>query len=308
VATADEVLDVARHELGTEEVPANSNLVKYSRWYPMPGSPWCAMFVSWVLDQVGVEGFKQASCPAGADLFRTAGRWTENPKPGDVVYFDFPDSEARIQHVGFVESVGEVITTIEGNTSITSNDNGGKVMRRERPRSYIVGYGRPPYDGVGPVTDSPKALKSKASFTTGDSGADVQMWQRQLNAVMEADLDVDGEFGPETFRVTKHFQEKYDLEVDGEVGPKSLHKMEKVFTELKRGKDGKPPVLEKYDTGPWVKKAQKRLLDVGFDLNPDGADGDFGIVTATVVKAFKEKHGLPSTAVIGPRVWKALGM
>jgi peptidoglycan hydrolase-like protein with peptidoglycan-binding domain len=171
-----------------------------------------------------------------------------------------------------------------------------------------VGYGRPPYDGAGRVTDSPKEFKSKASFTTGDSGADVRMWQRQLNAVMEADLDVDGNFGPETFKVTKQFQEKYDLEVDGEVGPKSLHKMEKVFMELKRGHDDKPPVLEMYDSGPWVKKAQKKLSDLGFDLGPDGADGDFGTVTAAAVKAFKEKHDLPRTAVVGPRVWKELGV
>lgn len=305
MATADQVLDIARHELGTEEVPAESNRVKYSLWYGMPGYPWCAMFVSWVLDRVGIEGFRQASTPMGAELFRAAGRWTETPKPGDVVYFDFPDSIPRIQHVGFVESVGDLITTIEGNTSVTSNDNGGKVMRRERPRSYIVGYGRPPYDGQGHV-EGPSKISRKTSLTVGDSGADVQMWQRQLNAVLEADLQVDGQFGPATLQATKRFQSEYQLQVDGEAGPKSLHKMEQVYGQLKRGEGGKPPMLEIYDSGSWVKKAQQRLSALGYDLGPDGVDGDFGVMTAKAVEAFKKANELPSTAVVGPRAWKAL--
>ncbi|MGH2820612.1 MAG: peptidoglycan-binding protein [Actinomycetota bacterium] len=307
MATARQILDIARRELGTEESPPNSNNVKYSRWYPMVGSPWCAMFVSWVLDRANVEGYRHAYTPAGADLFKSRGRWTGNPKPGDVVYFDFPDSLHRIQHVGFVEGVaGDTITCIEGNTSVTSNDNGGKVMRRSRPRSYIVGYGRPPYDGEGRVDPPGGRDSAKGWFGLGDSGGDIRVWQRQLNAVMEADLDVDGEFGPKTLEVTKKFQRKYDLEVDGQVGPKSLHKMEKVFGELKGEKDDRPPILELHDDGRWVKKAQERLIAHGYELDPYGADGDFGSVTAKAVKAFKKANGLPVTAVIGPHAWEAL--
>jgi peptidoglycan hydrolase-like protein with peptidoglycan-binding domain len=307
MATANQVLDIARGELGTEEVPWGSNKVKYSYWYPMPGYPWCAMFVSWVLDHAGIEGFKHASTPRGAELFRSAGRWTETPQPGDVVYFDFPDSEPRIQHVGFVEHVGDLITTIEGNTYMTHDDNEGKVMRRERPRSFIVGYGRPPYDGQGHVLGLSRIAK-KTSFTLGDSGADVEMWQRQLNAVLEVDLNIDGDFGPATLEATKRFQREHDLEVDGEVGPRSLDKMDQVYRKLKRGEGGNPPTLEIYDKGRWVKKAQQRLSELGQDLGPDGIDGDFGPATAKAVKAFKKDHKLPGTAVVGPRVWKVLDL
>jgi hypothetical protein len=43
VATAHQVLATARDELGTMESPPNSNCEKYARWYPMNGSPWCAV-------------------------------------------------------------------------------------------------------------------------------------------------------------------------------------------------------------------------------------------------------------------------
>jgi hypothetical protein len=70
MATAHHVLAIARDEIGTTESPPDSNVVKYSRWYPMNGSPWCAMFVSWVLDQAGITGYKHAYTPTGAERFR----------------------------------------------------------------------------------------------------------------------------------------------------------------------------------------------------------------------------------------------
>ncbi len=312
VTTAARVLDIARDQIGVKESPANSNVCKFSRWYPMAGSPWCAMFVSWVLDQAQIEGFKHAYTPSGAALFQQRHRWfTANPKPGDVVYFDFPDSLARIQHVGFVEKVNGdgSIVAIEGNTSAGasgSQDNGGGVFRRTRTRSLIVGFGRPPYKKGGRVDKPEVGLARRDFLELGDRGADVRMWQRQLNAVMEADLDVDGEFGPQTVAATKSFQREHGLEVDGQAGPKTLAKMEKAFNKIKREDTGRPPTLELYDSGRWVKEAQAALIEHGFALEPDGADGEFGRVTASAVKRFKKKSGLAATPVVGPRVWKRL--
>jgi peptidoglycan hydrolase-like protein with peptidoglycan-binding domain len=312
VTTAGHVLDIARKQLGEKESPANSNVCKFSKWYPMAGSPWCAMFVSWVLDRARIEGYKHAYTPSGAALFQQHHRWfTANPKPGDVVYFDFPDSLPRIQHVGFVEKVNGdgSIVAIEGNTSggdSGSQDNGGGVFRRVRARSLIVGFGRPPYKQGGKV-DHPETGFSRRDFLElGDKGADVRMWQRHLNAVMDEDLDVDGEFGPKTHTATKAFQKEFGLEVDGQAGPKTLAKMEKEFEKVKKGDERRPPTLELYDTGRWVKEAQAALLERGFSLEPDGADGEFGPATAAAVKKFKKKMGLPPVPVVGRRVWKEL--
>ena len=309
MATIEQVLKIASGEVGTKESPADSNVCKYSRWYPMVG-PWCAMFVSWVLDKAGIDGYKHAYTPAGAELFRSQGRWTQKPRPGDIAYFDFPDSLPRIQHVGFVESVnGSVIVTIEGNTSggtSGSQDNGGGVFRRERSRSLIVGFGRPPYGKGGDVEDAETELVQKNWFSLEDEGADVRLWQRQLNAVMEADLDVSGKFDAKTLEFTKTFQKANGLDSNGRVGPKTLARMEIAYSKIKSGKAGKPPTLELWDEGEWVTRAQERLIEHGFKLDPDGADGEFGPVTAEAVVDLMKRSGLPRRPIIGPRAWKVL--
>jgi peptidoglycan hydrolase-like protein with peptidoglycan-binding domain len=169
-----------------------------------------------------------------------------------------------------------------------------------------VGFGRPPYKKGGEV-DHPEAGFSRRDYLDlGDKGADVRMWQRHLNAVMDVDLDVDGEFGPNTQAATKAFQKKFRLEVDGQAGPKTLARMEKEFKKSKQGDEGRPPTLELYDTGRWVKEAQAALLERGFTLEPDGADGEFGPITAVAVKKFRKKIGLAPIPIVGPRVWKQL--
>jgi GH25 family lysozyme M1 (1,4-beta-N-acetylmuramidase) len=63
-----------------------------------------------------------------------------------------------------------MIETIEGNTSISSDDNGGAVMVRQRT-SNIVGYGRPDY-----------SEKSSYEPNTGYiEGVDVSEYQNKIN-------------------------------------------------------------------------------------------------------------------------------
>ena len=76
------------------------------------------------------------------------GQWvTSGYKPGDIVFMHFRQSSTATEHVGIVESVHSTyVTTIEGNTSTTSQDNGGAVMRRSRALSCITGAYRPWYN------------------------------------------------------------------------------------------------------------------------------------------------------------------
>ena len=137
-----EAVVVARSQIGVKESPAGSNRVKYSQWYGMIG-PWCAMFVSWVYAQVGLA-FRYAYVPyivRDARAGRNGLRVVSDPKPGDLACYQFgrePD------HVGiFVRWTGPgEFEAIEGNTSLTSNDNGGSVMSRRRTRSQVVAFVR----------------------------------------------------------------------------------------------------------------------------------------------------------------------
>ena len=91
-----------------------------------------------------------------------AGRWVgkNGGRPGEFVFFNFPDNVDRIQHVGwFDESIDtRRFRSIEGNTSRDNNGSqsqGGGVWRRTRNRSYVVGFGRPDYAASGTPVPHP---------------------------------------------------------------------------------------------------------------------------------------------------------
>ena len=144
-ASVQGILSRAASQIGTGEIPPGSNITKYGLWYGMLRAPWCAMFVSWVFYHEGMplpfqngKGF--AACVYGVAGFKKKGQWhTSNPRPGDVVFFDWEGGRFT-DHVGIVESVNGdgSINTIEGNTS------NNRVERRRRSRE-IIGYGRPNY-------------------------------------------------------------------------------------------------------------------------------------------------------------------
>jgi len=147
---AQKIIDKAQRELGVKENPPNSNNVKYNTWYyghEVSGAayPWCAVFISWLFDGTGLVK-KTASCADMLEWFEVHNRIVKTPAPGDIVFFRYSTNARRTNHVGLVVDVkGNTITTIEGNTSKDSNDNGGRVMRRKRSGN-IVGYARPKYE------------------------------------------------------------------------------------------------------------------------------------------------------------------
>lgn len=69
-------------------------------------------------------------------------------KSGDLVFYQF-DKDSYADHIGIVEKVSKTgVTAIEGNTSVTSDDNGGAVMRRNRKWSCIMAVARPDWSLV----------------------------------------------------------------------------------------------------------------------------------------------------------------
>lgn len=146
-------LEIALKERGTHEYPTGSNRVKYSEWYGIIG-PWCAMFFTWcevqAAEQLHVKtdwkrGSFAAYCPAiveAAAHHQHGLSFTSDPEPGDAVLYDWPGvSKGTADHVGrFVKWVNRSTGTfeaVEGNTSETSQDNGGEVMLRTRSRTLV---------------------------------------------------------------------------------------------------------------------------------------------------------------------------
>lgn len=154
MTTAADILRIATRQIGYKESPPGTNQNKFGVWYGANYQPWCAMFISYCFYQAGLplpattaKGF--AYCPYGVQWFRHQGKFDKQPRPGDVVFFDW-SSDGVADHVGIVEAVNPdgSVATIEGNTSTSNNSNGGEVMRRTRSQGNIQGFGHPGFSGV----------------------------------------------------------------------------------------------------------------------------------------------------------------
>ena len=165
MATAKEILAVARGELGYKESPAGSNRTKYGAWFGLNGHPWCMMFIQWVFTQAGAESLlaaRTASCGAFMRAAKAAGQWvTGGYQPGDIVIMDFPGNKAKTDHCGIVVTLlTDGVRTIEGNTGVGNDSNGGEVMERTRPLSVIIGAYRPHYaEETSEKEDKPMTYK-----------------------------------------------------------------------------------------------------------------------------------------------------
>ncbi len=133
------IIDIASKEIGYSENPPNSNNTKYGTWFGLSGLAWCGIFVSWVYDQakcnLGIIGYSKgfAGCQTAVMHFTKTNEVTTKPTTGDIVFFDW-NGDLRYDHVGLFEKDidGVHFQTIEGNTSLGNDSNGGQVMRRIR--------------------------------------------------------------------------------------------------------------------------------------------------------------------------------
>ena len=218
----DEAIRLAKNELGVSEYPANSNNVKYNTWFYgklVQGSayPWCAVFISYIFKDSPKLVKRTASCLDMLEWFESHGRIVTHPQPGDIVFFKYSTNRRRTNHVGIITSVADSnhFTTIEGNTSVKSNDNGGAVMERQRTRVNVVAFARPLYEDLGDY---------HPTLRRGAKGESVELLQELLN-VNGFQVKVDGDFGVLTENAVREFQKANRLVVDGVVGSNTWKKL-----------------------------------------------------------------------------------
>lgn len=185
MAAVERVLSIAAGEVGVKESPAGSNRVKYNTWFygrKVSGAsyPWCCVFVCWVFREAGLDNLlrKTGGCTTMLNWFKARGRIVpaKEAKPGDVVFYQF-DTDSYADHVGIVErvSTGGVVA-IEGNTSMTSEDNGGAVMRRSRGWNRIMAVARPDYESV---KEEREMAENETAQKRYQSLAELPEWARE---------------------------------------------------------------------------------------------------------------------------------
>lgn len=167
MADAKTILATAAEEIGTTEHPPHSNDVKYNtEFYGKEVSggayPWCCAFVWWVFRHANAAdlfygGQKTASCTELYHYYLKENQTipAAQAQPGDLVFFVFDgNKEGILNHIGICEScAGGYVNTIDGNTGTESDWNGGHVMRRKRPISYVGGVAHPRYKEEEDMTE-----------------------------------------------------------------------------------------------------------------------------------------------------------
>lgn len=319
MSSANDVLDLARSQLGMH---SPDNRTPYNEEYGMsgPGAAWCQMFVWWCLSHSGVDIIRSAWTPSGIAFFEGRGRWTSGTagvQPGDVIYFDYDNyAGQRTDHVGLVEAVsGGTIQTIEGNVG------GGYVKRlwHRSDASYIVGFGRPLYDGAPAtgqfIVPGPVSLGS-------DKVREIQ------DLLTKCGIDcgpVDGVLGPKTKVGIAEWQRRLGIEADGEWGPITQRATDQLFEWLASNNTPTPapvpsPPVDLAPLAAAIDDARRQVLRRGAKggavkwlqifLNNAGArlsvDGDFGPLTENAVRAYQQAHGLMVDGIVGPQTWGSL--
>lgn len=247
-AKAYDVLRVAAGEIGYNRFNDPEEGTKYGRWYAQThgqyfgssGVPFCAMGVSWALDQVGMTppGGAFAYVPAGINAARNAKRLladVEDAQSGDLVCFDW-DDDGISDHVGIVEAnFGDYLQTIEFNTapgSGGSQGNGGGVYRRTRDWDSVTAVIRPAYDQsastVGEITEDgywgPRTTAALQEVLGTPIDGIVSSQEVENRPLMPACTDGwEWKTDPDGSAVIAAMQTRLDVTSDGIMGPATIN-------------------------------------------------------------------------------------
>ena len=147
MATGRDLVNVALKEVGYTEGANNYN--KYGASFGVNNEAWCAFFVSWCLEQIGIDdyggegaswNFALAARDRGIGTYHAKGSGY-SPKMGDLFIEGFTGGYA--DHIGIVkeDASGGHFDSVDGNSSNAVSVNYGRSVSE-------FCYVTPPYDGA----------------------------------------------------------------------------------------------------------------------------------------------------------------
>src|ERR1035437_1839730 len=135
----NDIVTIALKEIDTKEIPPNSNMTKYGKWFGVNGVPWCGIFVSFCYAMankaLGNIGYSRGYAGCSTMYVYASGKgWiTDKPVAGDIILYSWKKNKV-FDHTGiFIEMLPNgFVSAIEGNTSVGNESDGGQVMKRMR--------------------------------------------------------------------------------------------------------------------------------------------------------------------------------
>lgn len=199
---------------------------------------WCAMFVSSVLNIVGIgEGVTSDSCTLMQRYMSESDKWSEPddwPIPGDIIFFDWDNKkeEKPLDHVGICVGFNNdtlQITYVNGNgdSSYYVTEEEINVNAKGKDGHNLVAYWMRyvgDEESKEPEYEDKEINLKVRQLHKGMSGGDVKSLQRLLFADgysvgMSGD---DGDFGNDTEKAVIKYQKDHELDPDGIAGEKTL--------------------------------------------------------------------------------------
>lgn len=147
MAKVSDFVATAMADLGYKESPTGSNHTKYGEFMGLQNQPWCMSAIQYWAHKAQVAlPVRTGSCTVFMQVAKDTGRWvTTHYRVGDIVIFQWGNGS---RHCGIVQAVlGNKLKTIEGNTAVGNDSNGGEVMLRDRTTEFVLGAYRPKFDG-----------------------------------------------------------------------------------------------------------------------------------------------------------------
>lgn len=153
MSTPQDLLSIARSQLGYSKKSDPEPGSKFGRYYGDPNGAYCIYFQSWCLEQAGVTA-PGYPCARATLAVKHSNRSVSDAQPGDLAIVDASvNGDDGPDHGNIVEeNTGYSIKTIDGNVG------GGCVLRREYRYSRVHGIIHPNYDG-------------ESEYDSGDSGS-----------------------------------------------------------------------------------------------------------------------------------------
>lgn len=177
------------------------------------------------------------------------------------------------------------------------------------PKTLEKLYGSNAVSAKSASSDSSSSSSSSAGkiskdtyLDSGKKGKDVKTLQNRLIELGWLSGSASGTYDEATEAAVIAFQKKAKLWADGKAGPKTIEAL--FSSKAPSGSSSSGATLELGSEGSEVKKLQKRLIDLGYLSGT--ADGKFGEMTESALKAFQEANGLEADGKAGTKTQNKL--